>query len=244
MTLSPPPVKTIAPLKNVALFLELVEKLQNREPELPPFGLFYGQAGLGKSIAATHAANVFRAYYVECKSVWARKAFCEAIMVELGLLAPRTSMKKTISEAVDEIGDFLADHPGRPLFIDEADFLEKKGMIEIVRDISKGCAAAGTSIIFIGELNLFTALNKHERIASRILSFVKAQAPDIDDVKALVEIICPDLKLNSDVIKRLSTNTNGSARRVSVKLYELREVAALAGETNITLDVWNPAEDV
>ena len=63
--ISPSVNTTIAPLKNVARFTELVERLMNRPPELPGFGVFYGRAGLGKSFSARYAINLYRAFYVE-----------------------------------------------------------------------------------------------------------------------------------------------------------------------------------
>jgi len=237
-------VNTIAPLKNVARFTELVDLLVNRPSELPGFGTFSGRAGLGKSFAARYAINEFRAFYVECDFTWTQKAFCEALMVELGLLPPRTILKKPIYRAVAEIGDHLADHPRRPLIIDEADFLVKRGMIEIVRAIYKHCAAAGTAIILIGEENMPNALKIWERVDSRILKGIKAVPTDQDDVRVLAQLVCPSLTLEKPVIAKLRSCTNGSARRVVTKLYGLREKAALENLTTITLDAWDPVEAV
>ena len=235
-------VNTIAPLKNVTRFTELVELLVNRPPELPGFGTFYGRAGLGKTFSAMFAINEFRAFYVECDFTWTQKAFCEAVMVELGLLPPRTVLKKPIYRAVADIGDFLADHPRRPLIIDEADFLVKRGMIEIVRAISKHSAAAGSSIILIGEENMPNALRMWERVDSRVLKSVHAVETDTADVRVLASIVCPGLKISPDVIKKLCSCTGGSARRVVTRLYDLREKAALNIFDQITLEAWDPAE--
>lgn len=235
-------VNTIAPLKNVTLFTELVERLVNRPPELPGFGLFSGRAGLGKTFAAMYAINEYRAFYVECDFTWTQKAFCEAVMVELGLLPPRTVLKQPIHRAVALIGDHLADHPRRPLIIDEADFLVKRGMIEIVRAIYKHCAAAGSSIILIGEENMPNALKMWERVDSRVLKGIKAAPTDQADVKVLAHLVCPGLTFTDDVIAKLRSCTNGSARRVVTKLYDLRERAALDDITTVTLDAWDPAE--
>lgn len=234
---------TIAPIKNVARFTELVDGLVNRPPELPGFGTFFGRAGLGKTFSALYAINTFRAFYVECDFTWTQKAFCEAVMVELGLLAPRTALKKPIYRAVAEIGDHLADHPHRPLIIDEADFLVRRGMIEIVRAIYKHCAAAGSAIVLIGEETMPSALKMWERVDSRVLKSVKAEAVDPDDIMVLAGIVCPQLTIDAAVIKKLRGFTNGSARRVVTKFYDLREKATLEGLTHITLDAWNPAED-
>ena len=57
---------------------------------------------------------------------------CEAILSEIG-----ASPEATISRMVDQISQHLA-LSGAPLLIDEADYLVKRGMIEIVRDIYEG----------------------------------------------------------------------------------------------------------
>jgi hypothetical protein len=235
-------VNTIAPLKNVARFSELLYMLVNREPELPGFGTFSGRAGLGKTFAAMYGINEYRAFYVECGFTWTQKAFVEAVMVECGLLPPRAVLKKPIYRAVEEIGDHLADHPRRPLIIDEADFLVKRGMIEIVRDIYKVCAASGSAIVLIGEENMPNALKMWERIDSRVLKNAPAEETDNEDVQHLSKLVCPQLKLEGAVIEKLRRCTNGSARRVVAKLYGLREHAALSGLSQISLNDWDPAE--
>ena len=219
--------KTIAPLSNVMLFTELVERLKNRPIDLPGFGVFAGKAGLGKTFSAHFAINKYRARYVECKSTWTQRAFCEKVMVELSLLPTRTPLNTTIYRAVDEIGDFLADNPTRPLIIDEADFLVKRGMIEIVRDIYQNCAGAGASIILIGEENMPNALRLWERVDSRVLKTVKAQPITADDLRFLTEIVCPGVEFEDLAIDALKARSNGSARRAVNELHEIREQAAI-----------------
>ena len=242
MTIPTGPVNTIAPIKNVARFTDLVERLVNRPPELPGFGLFYGKAGRGKTFAATYAINTYRAHYVECDFTWTQRAFCEAVMVEIGLLTPRTPLNRPVYRAVGEIGDYFADHPRRPLVIDEADFLVRRGMIEIVRAIYKYCASAGASIVLIGEENLPNALKMWERVDSRILKAVRAEALDGSDVQLLTEIVCAGIAIADAVLERLRKTSGGSARRVVARLYDLRELARVQGWETVSLDVWNPAE--
>lgn len=235
-------IATIAPLRNVTRFTEMVEKLNRRDPALPGFGVFSGRAGLGKTCAATFAINEYRAFYVECDYTWTQRALCAALMVELGMIAPGTPLPVPIYRAVEIIGNYLAERPSRPLIIDEADFLVKKKMIEIVRAIYKHCAPAGSSIILIGEENMPNALKQWERISSRVLCSVKAEPADLNDILVLSGLVCPNLSFHPDVIKGLKVCTDGSARRVVTKLYSLLETAKLDGLKKITLEAWNPAE--
>ncbi len=225
---------TIAPLSNVMRFTELVERLVSRPPELPGFGVFAGKAGLGKTYSAIYAINKFRARYVECDFTWTQKAFCEALMVELGLLPPRTRLGTPIYRAVAEIGDHLADNPQRPLIIDEADFLVKRKMIEIVRAIYKHCAGAGASIILIGEESMPNALRMWERVDSRVLKSVKAQAISEDDVRVLSGMVCHGLKFEKAAIERLARLSGGSARRVVTRLHDVKEAAGVNGWQSVT----------
>jgi hypothetical protein len=47
----------IAPLRNVGLFGELVDKVQRRAQHLPGLACFYGHSGYGKTRSAVLAAN-------------------------------------------------------------------------------------------------------------------------------------------------------------------------------------------
>lgn len=224
-----PAVNTIAPISNVARITDLVSRLVERDPTLPGFGLFHGKAGRGKSFAATYAINKFRAHYVECDETWTRKAFCEAVMVEIGLLSPRAPLNMPIYRAVELIGSYFADNPRRPLIIDEADFLVRRRMIEVVRAIYKYCAAAGASIVLIGEDAMPGLLKAWERVDSRVLKAVKAEALTTSDVAVLAGLVLPGLPVTEDACDRIRRETHGSARRAVTRLYDLREAAGVAG---------------
>lgn len=228
-------VNTVAPIRNVALFTALVTTLVERPPQLPGFGVFSGKAGRGKTFAAYYAINKFRAHYIECDFTWTQKAFCEAVMVEIGLLTPRTPMTIPIYRAVAVIGDYFADNPKRPLIIDEADFLVKRKMIEIVRAIYKHCASAGASIIMIGEENMPNALKMWERVDSRVLKSVKAVKLNGTDIRSLAILIAPDLTFDKTALTRLEQLAGGSARRCVTRIYGLKNWAAVHDWKDITV---------
>lgn len=135
VTQAMPTMPNIAPLRNVSAFAALLERVTKRSQGLPGMAAFYGASGLGKSASATYGANKHKAHYVAVKSAWTRKHLCQSILREMGLRpAP------TVSETVDQIAEQLA-LSGRPLIIDEADFLVQKGMIEIIRDVYESSLA-------------------------------------------------------------------------------------------------------
>lgn len=82
---------SIAPLKNVAIFTELTERVVRRDPNLPGFGIFSGWSGLGKTRSAIYAANKYQASYVEVGESWTKRKFVDALMQSIGLpLRPAT----------------------------------------------------------------------------------------------------------------------------------------------------------
>ncbi len=206
----------IALLRNVSLFSELVERVVNRSHGLPGLATFHGFSGYGKSFAATYAANRHRAYHVQVKSVWTRKKLCVSILQEMGI-----DPASTIPDMVDQIGQQLS-LSGRPLIIDEGDFLVAKKMIEVVRDIYESSQAA---IIIIGEEGLPNKLKMFERVHGRMLDWVAAQPASIADVKQLARLYCKNIELGDDLISQLHKVSSGSVRRICVNLDRIREQA-------------------
>ena len=219
---------TIAPLRNVALLVQLVERVLGRSAELPGLATFHGPSGYGKSFASLYAINRFRAHRVQVKSVWTRKKLCQAILREMGIEAATT-----IPDMVDQIGEelFLSR---RPLIIDEADFLVTKGMIEVVRDIYES-SRAGASIILIGEENLPNALKRWERVHGRMLEWKAAEPASRDDAKHLAKLYCKGVEIADDLLDELFARSGRSVRRICVNLDLVREEAAEKGKRKMAL---------
>lgn len=218
-----PPVKTIAPVRNVAAFSGLADRLMNRSPDLPGMAAFYGNSGAGKTFGSLYAANRIRAYCVEAKSVWTRKHTCKMILAELGVIKAEGS----IPEMVDQIGRELA-LSGRPLIIDDAQLLfVNAATARMIRDIYK--SSAGSPIILIGELDLLPQLKKIENIGSLMLDEVAALPANLADTKHLSKLYCPGVAVSDDVLTRLITVVAGSIRRVCTRLDALREHATVHG---------------
>lgn len=211
---------TLAPLRNVMAFMTMLDRLGTRSSGLPGMGCFYGPSGLGKSMAGIYGANSTRACLVQVKSVWTQKALCEAILRELGV-----KPAKEVYRMVDQISQVLAQDDV-PLIIDEADFLVKKKMIEIVRDIYEG---SFVPVILIGEEALPSKLRQWERINSRLLERVPAQPIDEEDFRALADIRCPGLTLAPDLAKAVRRASDGSARLAVNNLDTIRIQAQMRG---------------
>jgi divinyl protochlorophyllide a 8-vinyl-reductase len=81
---------SVAPLRNVAALVALVDRVQNRAHGLPGMACFYGPSGFGKSTSAVYAENKFRAYQVQVKSAWTAKKFCDAVLSDAQIAAVPT----------------------------------------------------------------------------------------------------------------------------------------------------------
>lgn len=208
---------SIAQLRNVALFAEAMTAAIMRPAHLPGLMAFHGPSGYGKTFAATYAANVHRAFYVEARSSWTRRALCVAILREIGL-----EPAQRVYEMQQQIADALATSQ-RPLILDEADHVLAAGSIEIVRDIheSSGCVVA-----LIGEERLPQKLRAVERVHNRVLRWVAAVPSDLEDARALSQLYCPGLKVADDLLEAILQASRGGARRVCVNLDLVRDAAA------------------
>ena len=220
---------SVAPLRNVVALVELIERVKDRGPGLPGLGVFYGWSGYGKTTAAIYAANKFRAFQVEVKSVWTRKKLCQEILRDMG-----TQPAKTISDMVDQIAEGLARHD-RPLIIDEVDHLVDRNMIEIVRDIHE---ASGATIILIGEEKLPRKLIAWERVHGRILDWVAAEEGTIEDVGYLAAIYCHGIPIDDALQARVLKESHRSIRRISINLERIRIFAQTRGIARMGLAEW------
>ncbi|NPA72704.1 MAG: ATP-binding protein [Gammaproteobacteria bacterium] len=224
---------TIAPLQNVALCSQAITRSLTRGESLPGIVVLYGPSGWGKTFAATWSANKYRAYYVQCKSAWTRKAFLKAILMEMGI-----SPAATIYEMVDQISQEVA-LSSRPLIIDEADFLVEKKIIEIVRDIYE--SSFGT-ILLIGEEHLPAKLKRWERFHNRVLAWVQAQPSSLEDARTLANIYAPDVKVHDDLLISLVEASRNVTRRICVNLNHINDTAKQNGWAEIDMSMWGKKE--
>lgn len=222
---------SIAPLRNVVAFLELTDMLQNRPAGLSGLGLFTGYSGYGKSVACQYVQNKLGAKYIEARSFWTQRAFCEALLKELGVVRP----VGTIAKMMDQIIDIMGDDPRRPLIIDEADKLVDKNMIELVRDIHE---VTGAPILLVGEERLPAKLAAFERVDNRILGRVLAEKCDIGDAGHLAKIRCAGVALGADLLADIVKQTKGNARRIATTLHNVRSFAVNEGLTALDLQTY------
>lgn len=225
---------TIAPLANVSRCSEALERAMNRPQHLPGMVAFYGPSGWGKTIAAAYTANKHRAYYVEAKSSWTRKALLAAILSEMG-----KHPGKTLYEMTDQVAEELV-LSNRPLIIDEFDHLVKAGTVEVVRDIHEG--SAGAAILILGEEQLAAKLKAWERFHNRMLAWVPAQPATLDDARHLRKLYAGEIEIRDDLLRRIADVARGAARRVCVNLDLVQQEATKERWKSVGLKEWGNRE--
>lgn len=222
-----------APLRNVALFHELVVRLQTAPPHLPHWGVFYAVSGVGKTTAAARAALRTGSVYIECGSTWTTATLVDAILHELHSLPVKGSVAKRVTEVINR----LADDP-IPLIFDEADHMVKKSLVDVVREISD---KTGAPIVLIGEQHLPTKLMEFERAHNRVLEWVQAEPCDLSDAKELAKLYQGNVVIADDLLKKIVMETDGSTRRIVTNIDRMREFALCKGLDRIALADWNEA---
>ncbi|HEY1029783.1 MAG TPA: ATP-binding protein [Pseudomonas sp.] len=220
--------KTI-PLTNVGLLAGAIERAMQRPLGLPGLVVMYGPSGLGKSVAAACSANQHRAYYVECRDTWTKKAFLLAVLRDMSVTPART-----LSEMFDQIAEQLS-RSNRPLIVDDVQYLLDKAAANVLTDIYN--ASQGT-IILIGEKGVPASMAKLERLHNRVLEWVPAQAATLADVKRLAASSYPNLQIAEDLLADLVKQVKGCLRRVAVNLYRVSSECTAKGVSEVSLDTW------
>jgi DNA transposition AAA+ family ATPase len=221
---------TLAPLKNVVLFRGLVDRVTKRAAHLPGIGCFYGHSGFGKTFSAVSTANRTKAYCVEVGDTWTRRTLTDAIIRELGLTG-----QGSVGDRVALIVDRLQEDASRPLIIDEADYLVRKGMVDLVREIHDKSLVP---VILIGEELLPQKLQGYERTHNRVLDWVAAQPCDFEDAQHLARLYAPGLAIADELLKALIKASDGRARRICVNLERIREEAMTQGRKAMDAKTW------
>lgn len=216
---------SIAGITNVALCNQTLERAIQRANGLPGLVVFHGHSGLGKSFAASHAANRHNAFFVQCKSTWTRKAFLEAIAKDMGI-----QPAKTLSELSEQVSEELMLSE-RPLIIDEADHMANNDRIFMVMDLFESSQAA---IMLIGEERLPQKLSKYEKIHNRILEWAPAQRCEMHDVIELAKIYAKGVEIETSLLENLHSATRGVTRRICVNLDAIRQFARSEGTDTVT----------
>lgn len=221
-------VKKPAPLQNVALFAELIERVVERDLDMPGLACFYGYSGLGKTKSAVYGANRYRAAYVECGQYTTAKSLLVSILAELGIARPRGNIADLITETIR----LLAADIRRPVIVDEAHHIAHRRFVDVLRELHDKSLAP---IILIGEETLPVQLAQFERVHNRMLDWVPAQPCNRTDFGLLAKSYCPDIQVSEDLTGAILDATRGNTRRIVVNLARAKEIAYREDTTGIDL---------
>jgi DNA transposition AAA+ family ATPase len=168
-----------------------MERLQERDGDLPGMALIFGEPGLGKTKTALWWALQNNGVFVRTKKLMSGRWLLEEIVAELGE-SPAYRTSDLFRQCVEQ----LLARP-RTLFIDEVDYLAYDArVLETLRDIHD---VAGTPMVFIGMDKADKKLNRYRHLYDRFMEVVRFQPLTRDDVAAVAEQLC-EVRLTGDAI--------------------------------------------
>ena len=237
-------VNELSPLVNVGLMLAATRRTMDRSRHLPGIVCYYGPAGWGKTCAASFVANSLDAHHIQILPFWNRREFFLQLCLELGVDPYRDpATGKRIKPTIPSMGAQICETLGmsqKPLIIDEVDLAIKKDYVEDIRGIFEG---SKTTVIMIGEETLPNALLRWERIHSRVLEWVPAQPPDVQDALTLARRFSRDgITITDDMIRKIHAKSGASIRRICVNIERVQEYARENGLAEVDAATWGNRE--
>jgi predicted kinase len=227
----------IAPLANIAVAERAISRALGRGLHQPGLVVMHGPSGYGKSMAAAWITARHRAYYVQADDYWTKKTMLLDMCKALGISLIGGEKKKPLSTVYDMAQAVKAqlEQSGRPLIIDEFDYVVDKNLVEAIRSLYEGSKAA---ILIICEEALPQKLEAWERFHGRILDWYAAEPASMPDARELARLYCPHVSVADDLLERLVDKTRGSVRRICTNLETIQEESLGMGWETIDLATW------
>jgi DNA transposition AAA+ family ATPase len=205
-------------------------ELQNAGENSPRFGVLHGPPGYGKTYASSFAQNETGAAYVEFCSIWTVKSFLTELSREIGIAKPARTSPAILAELIEQLNVFP-----RPIIIDEADYLVKKQMVDVARDLHDKTPCG---IMLVGMESLPQKLKRWDQFHSRILTFTPAAPASAADALMLRDVFCQDVEVADDLVEHFRVQTKKNARRIRVNLEEAQRFATAEGMGRIDRALW------
>ena len=218
---------------------QAITELKTRAPGMPGMGLVYGATGMGKTTAATIAANTFNAAYVRANVTWTTpNAMLRDLAKALGG-REHHSASRNLHEVVK-----LLQTTGRPLLIDEAEYVTKMRDtgLDAVRDLHD---MSTVPIILIGmsergSLSINKQIVGRERLAQikrRIAYWVEFGPLDMDEARKVVETNC-EVILDEGLLEHLYQRSHGRIGAFTVGLSKIEQFAIRNDLQSIGMADW------
>ncbi|MBF0273453.1 MAG: ATP-binding protein [Magnetococcales bacterium] len=233
--------RTTAPLRNTGLMMDLVERLVNRPPNVPGIGIFHGFSGMGKTVSATLAANVHRAFFLQITPDFTRKYFYQKMLHAVG----KPNAKGSIPELADQLTATLGDLDDPVLFLDDAHYIfvrhyrAKEQTFSHFQDVIRTLHdVGGASIVLIGEEDLPQIVERHESIHNRVAVWQEAMFADMSDARHMADMLCPDTMIGDDLLQEILTRSGRLLPRIISNLYLAADAASEVGAMVMDLEAW------
>ncbi len=209
--------ETIIETESMARFACAMDEVMDPLSGLSGFLLAYGQAGRGKSVAASRYHREHGGAYLKVWQGWSQSAFLQRLLYALGDFGeiPRYTGNKCKELIVD-----ILEKDCKPLFIDEADRLRIE-RVEDLRDINEATCAP---VVLIGEEGIFGLLAARRRIWSRVV--YEIEFPPISAAETAVYAQqSTGLEVPIALAKKIVQKTEGDFRLVRNMMLLLEKTA-------------------
>lgn len=227
----------IVPVKNVSRLKAAGDALIARAPGMPGMGMIWGPTGYGKTTATTWFVNQCHGVYVRAMALWSPKTMLGAIARELDLPGAKSANN---SELVEGIVLRLTEQ-GRPIFIDEADYVvEKSSLTNTLRDIHD---LSTVPVILIGMHGIQKRIKGNEQLTGRIAQWVAFEGLDMEDASLLATLLV-EVEIQDDLLARLHREAapkdagGAEVRRLVVGLSAIEGYARSRGLATIGAADW------
>lgn len=204
--------------RNVQAGREALNRLEDIDKGQPGLGVFWGQAGRGKTLFAREVAVRTGAVYLRVMEDWTPRAMLAALCRELNGSEPRTV------ESAKTIACRQLESMPRTVLVDEADRLSMN-LVEHFRDIHD---LTGVPVVLIGEEHLYPILNARRRLWSRVTQAVEFGPITSEDIM-LFGLKASELRINPDAAHRMAVRASGDFRLVWQDVHDLEQVCRAAG---------------
>lgn len=219
----------LAPTKNVAALQMAFEALSTRDVGIPGMGLVHGYTGAGKTTAISRLVNSTNGVYVRATSQWTPSTMLAAVMRELHA-DPLHQRQRMLDHIVQNLSAGQ-----RPLFVDEADYLTRKGdMLEALRDLHD---LSGAPVVLIGMAGIERRLIHKPQLARRISHWVEFLPSDLEDARTLADTVC-EVALDEELLARLHAEAKGSIGNMVVGMARIEALAKANGWKQVSADQW------
>jgi DNA transposition AAA+ family ATPase len=218
----------------VGLFRSAVDTMVDANKGLSGFVLAWGQAGRGKTMAASNYYTERGGIYLRVWQDWTQAAFLQRLLHEARGAngdVPTHNCNRCKTMIVDILEKVM-----QPIFVDEADRLHV-GRLEDLRDIHE---ATGVPVVLIGEEDLMGLLAKRRRIWSRVTHEVQF-GPIRHEEIMLYALRAAGLSVPPDVCGMMATRAEGDFRLVRNMLLQLEQVAKVRETSEVDKDMLEDA---